>query len=321
VAKPGDVVEFKGGLHGLDPPHNLGILVERRRTKGVPWVRLVTTKGALEIKQEHLTRRAFRDRYEGRLDDEAAVQSRLRHLLQQHAAGGLAEEAEDDLARLEEALWEATCDDPRPAWTEEEVARAHYGGDPSPGQMRDVRAALEPCRRAGTGRFQTVGGRGDRWRPWRREEAAAMRRAWQDLQRLRAKLVATEETLEGRVFRRIEPEAAGLDDLDRRTLEWAKAAMVQYVDWDGVPDGGEPVRGIGGLGATRAFGMDLHRQLGFLAQDWIRTEHTSTSSDYIHFLLESGLWSAQDAVDASAATSTRKRSSSTSRTGARKPTP
>ncbi|MCA1819508.1 MAG: ribonuclease R, partial [Halobacteriales archaeon] len=48
---------------------------------------------------------------------------------------------------------------------------------------------------------------------------------------------------------------------------------------------------------VQAFGMDLHRALGFLAQDWIRSEHTSISSDYIHFLLESGLWAPQDAVD------------------------
>ncbi|MEA3165315.1 MAG: ribonuclease, partial [Thermoplasmata archaeon] len=96
---------------------------------------------------------------------------------------------------------------------------------------------------------------------------------------------------------RIDLAAAGLGEKESATLKWVKAAMVQFVDWDGVPDGGEPVAGIGGLGAVAAFGMDLHRQLGFLAQDWIASEHTSRSSDYIHFLLESGQWTPQDAVD------------------------
>jgi exoribonuclease R len=297
MAKPGDVVEFKAGLHGIDAPRNLAILLDRRRVKGVPWVRLATVDGEKEIKQEHLSRRAFKQRYDGDLKDAAALAARLRHLIQQHTGGGLAEEAEDDLARLEEALWESTCDAGQDVWTEEAIARAHYGGDPSPQQLRDVRDCLDRCRRAGTGRFQTVGGRGDQWRPWSRAERDAMQRAWQDLAALRGRLVATEETPEGRVFRRVPLAEAGLTERDRSTLAWVKAAMVQAIDWDGVPDGGEPVAGIGGLGAVQAFGMDLHRQLAFLAQDWISSEHTSRSSDFIHFLLEARLWSPQDAVD------------------------
>jgi ribonuclease R len=297
MAKPGDVVEFKAGLLGIEAPRNLAILLDRKRVKGVPWVRVVSVEGEKEIKQEHLTRRAFKARYEGDLKDIAEAQRRLLHLVKENSGGALAEEAEDDLSRLEGALWEATCDAGKDAWTEEEVAQAHYGAPPSPQQLRDVRDALDRCRRAGIGRFQTVGGRGDRWRPWSRAEHDRMVRAWQDLQDLRKKLVATEETEEGRTFRHIDLAAAQLLPKDQETLAWVKAAMVQAIDWDGVPDGAEPVAGIGGLGAVAAFGMDLHRALGFLAQDWIASEHTSRSSDYIHFLLESGLWTPQDAVD------------------------
>ncbi|MEK6976153.1 MAG: ribonuclease R family protein [Candidatus Thermoplasmatota archaeon] len=296
MSKPGDVVEFTSGLHGLDAPRNVALLLDRRRVKGVPWVKVLTLDGEKEIKAEHLSRRVFRARYDGRLDDKTAALARLRHLAQQHAGGALEEEAEDDLARLEGALWEATCDAGRDAWTEEELAQALYRGAPSPMQLRNVREALDACRRPGTGRFQTVGGRGDRWRPWSRAEHDAMLKSWEDLQALRRKLVATEETDDGRVFHRIDLNDAALGDAERATLGWVKAAMVQYVDWDGIP-ANEAVAGIGGLGAVRAFGMDLHRNLGFLAQDWIGSEHTSTSSDYIHFLLEAGLWSPQDAVD------------------------
>lgn len=297
MAKPGDVVEFRSGTLGLEAPRNLGILLDRRRVKGTPFVKLLTVDGEKEIKQEHLTRRAFRARYEGRLDDRPAVQSRLRHLIEQHGGGHLEEESEDDLVRLEQALWEATCDDPRPEWSEEELAAALHRGTASPTQLRNVREALDACRRPGTGRFQTVGGRGDRWRPWSRAEHDRLLQAWEDLQSLRRKLVATEETDEGRVFRRIDLADAALGEAERATLAWVQRAMTQFIDWDGVPADGTPVAGIGGLGAVRVFGMDLHRNLGFLAQDWIGSEHTSTSSDYIHFLLEAGLWTPQDAVD------------------------
>jgi exoribonuclease R len=294
--KPGDVVEFKPGLFGLEPPRNIAVLADRWRRKGVSWVRLVTLDGEKEAKAEHLTRRAFRSRYDGDLKDTAAVLSRLRHLAGQHAAGSLAEEAEEDLGHLEQALWESTCDLGAEALAEEEVCKAHYGSA-TPQQLRDVRAALDRCRRAGTGRFQTVGGRGDRWRPWSRAEHDRMVAAWRDLQELRGKLVASVETEEGRMFQRVPIADASLTDRDTATLQWVKAAMVQFVDWDGVPDGQEPVAGIGGLGAVQAFGMDLHRALGFLAQDWIQSEHTTVSSDYVHFLLESGLWTPEDAVD------------------------
>ncbi len=301
MAKPGDVVEFRSGLFGIEAPQNLGVLLERTRRKGVVRARVMTVEGEKEIGWDRLTHRVFKQRYEGPLAKADEVQARLRFLLSQHAEGGLAEEAEDDLGALEEALWEATCDGPpggQPGdpWTDEQIAVARYR-EPSSQQLKDVREALARCRRAGTGRFETVAGRGDTWRPWTRAEVQQMREAWERLQVLRKKLVDIQEDEEGeRLFVRIELDAAGLDEADRDAMTWARAAMEQYVEYDGVPDGRAPVAGIGGLGATRVFGMDLHRALGFLAQDWIRGEHTTTSSDYVQFLLESGLWNADQAV-------------------------
>ncbi|MFO1535754.1 MAG: RNB domain-containing ribonuclease, partial [Thermoplasmatota archaeon] len=297
MSKPGDLVEFTPGLHGLDPPRNLGILLDRQRRKGVPWVKLLTLEGEKEVKAEHLKSRVFKARYEGELKDTAKMQARLKQLVALASGGGLQEESEDDLMRLEQELWEATCAKGREEWTEPEIAQAKYGPDPSPGQLRSVRECLDRCRRAGTGRFQTVGGRGDRWRPWTLDEFRAMRAAWEDLQALRAKLVTVREVEGERTFQRVELAEAGLGSREQAALQWAKPAMAQFIHWDGVPDGAEPVAGIGGLGAVQAFGMDLHRALGFLAQDWIRSEPTTHSSNYLHFLLETGLWSPADAVD------------------------
>ncbi len=301
MAKPGDIVEFRSGLFGIEAPKNLAVLLERQRRKGVVRARVVTIEGEKEVNWDRLTHRVFKQRYEGSLTKLDDVKARLQFLIGQHSEGGLAEEAEDDLGALEEALWEATCDGPpggQPGdpWTDEQIAVARYV-EPSKQQLKDVREALARCRRAGTGRFETVAGRGDTWRPWTRSEVQEMREAWEHLQVLRKKLVDVQEDEEGeRLFVRIDMDAAGLDDTDKATMQWAKAAMEQYVEYDGVPDGTAPVAGIGGLGATRVFGMDLHRALGFLAQDWIRGEHTTTSSDYVQFLLESGLWNADQAV-------------------------
>ncbi len=290
MAKPGDVVAFRSGLHGLNEPRNVGILLARERRKGIPWVRIMTDTGALDIKQEHLLRRVFRDRFDGRLQDEAEVQARVRQLIRQNTDGGLAEEVEDDLGALEEALWQA-CSDGVPR-RDDDIAKAHYE-DPSPLQLKQVRDALERCRRPGIGRFEATD-KGDVWRAWSQEERERMQAAWDALARLKAKLVVAEETDEGRVYRPVPLTDAGLDDADQATLDWVEAAMVQFIEHDGVPDRG--IAGIGGLGATKAFGMDLHRQLGFLAGDWIRSDPTTRSSDYVHFLLESGRWRPDDAV-------------------------
>ena len=291
VARPGDIVAFKSGLHGIDAPQNLGIYVDRQRRKGVPWVTLVTVQGVLDIKAEHLSGRAFAQRYEGDLNDTGEVQARLRFLLQQHADGNLAEEAEDDLGALEERLWDAVADDAGP-YTEDELA-ARLFDEPSAQQLRDVRAALDRCRRPGVGRFETHG-KGDVWRPWTRDEVQILRQAWADLDALRVALVEVEDTEDGRRFHRIELTDA-VREAHGYTLAWVGHAMRQFVEHDGVPE--HPV-GIGGLGAVQAFGMDLHRRLGFLAADWIRSGSTTRSSDYIHFLLESGLWGPMDAVEA-----------------------
>lgn len=300
MVKPGDVVEFRSGLHGIEAPQNLAVLLARERRKGRVTAHVMTVEGTKELKWERLTRRAFKERYEGSLKDEAAVLGRLKALVAMHAEGGLAEEAEDDLGRLEEELWEAAAHaEPQPeeGWTTEALARLHYGEEPSRQQTKDVQAALDRCRRAGVGRFETVAGRGDLWLPWSLDDVATMRRAWDALGDLKARLVEVGEDEEGaRTFHRVELADADLTDDEHATLRWAKAAMVQYIEHDGVPDGAEPVAGIGGTGAVIAFGMNLHRQLGFLAQDWIRGEHTNTSSDYVQFLLEAGLWSPDEAI-------------------------
>jgi ribonuclease R len=299
MPKPGDLVEFTPGLFGLEPPGNLAFYVDRKRVKGETWVHLLTTLGLKEAKADRLKRRQFKARFDGRLDEAgvAPATARLKQFIAQNGGGALAEEAEADLARLEEELWEATCDAGRDDWSDADIAAAWAKDAPSPQQLRDVREALDGCRRAGTGRFQTVAGRGDRWRPWSRAERTRMERAWSDLATLKGKLVRAATADDGVVYTGVPVAEAGLDDRDRATLAWVEPAMRQFVEWDGVPDGAEPVAGIAGLGAVQAFGMDLHRQLAFLAGDWLGGS-VSRSSDDVRFLLGVGAWSPEDAVAA-----------------------
>ena len=53
--KTGDLVEFKAGLFGIQPPGNLGIYLERVKRKGAFFVVLHTLRGKQEVKPENVT--------------------------------------------------------------------------------------------------------------------------------------------------------------------------------------------------------------------------------------------------------------------------
>lgn len=311
MAKPGDVVELRSGVHGLEAPNNLGILLARRLVKGTPTVKIVTLKGTLEVKQDRLTKRIFKRRYEGKLDEERTVLAWLQERLGEHADGRLLEEAPDDLEALEVDLYELAVREEQEVFDEGELATLLFGSEPSSVQRKALLEVLERNRKPGRGRFETAGS-GNRWRPWQAEEIAAMRKAQADLAALRTKLLP--EELLDRDVEELQEEVTfaahrgytldqGLpapSDDEKETLAWLERAMRQYVEWDGLPPAthAEAIQGWGGLSAVQVMGMDLHRQLKFLCMDWLASQHVTTSSDYVQFLLLVGLWAPEDAVDA-----------------------
>ena len=60
--KRGNVIEFKPGLFGIQPPENIGIILQRLTRKKEVFIEVYTAKGVKELKQNQLTKKSFPDK-------------------------------------------------------------------------------------------------------------------------------------------------------------------------------------------------------------------------------------------------------------------
>ena len=59
--KRGNVIEFKPGLFGIQPPENIGIFLQRLTRKKDVFIEAYTVKGINEFRLYQLTMRSFGD--------------------------------------------------------------------------------------------------------------------------------------------------------------------------------------------------------------------------------------------------------------------
>ena len=59
--KRGNVIEFKPGLFGIQPPENIGIFLQRLTRKKEVFIDAYTVKGIKEFRLNQLTKRSFPD--------------------------------------------------------------------------------------------------------------------------------------------------------------------------------------------------------------------------------------------------------------------
>lgn len=295
--KPGDLVEFKAGLFGVQPPGNLGIYLDRVKRKGAFFVVLYTLRGKQEVKPENLTARKLSARLSP--DElEGDLAPRLKQLIEQVTKGKVTEEARAGAA-TDRDLWQKVKDTEGAPLSPEEIAAAFFATKtPSRPQAGEIRKILESCREPGVGYFEREPTREERWRPITRAEHSAFHKEKDGLQRLRNKLVLVEEVEDEEtgflrtVYRGVPVADAQLDEADRERLAFVAEAMKDFVLHD-------RFRGQHGLGGSRKHTLDgfsLFPYLKFLALDWTGTERVSVSSTFVEFLVDTDLLGLDDAV-------------------------
>lgn len=292
--RPGDLVEFKPGSHGIGAPHNYGIYLDREKRKGEFYVVLWTVKGRLAMKREALTSRQLTARIDGELD-EKTLTSRLQQLLKDLQKGKVKEEQQFRGELTDRDLWRSvsgTSD----AYSAEMLASVHFGQGASRSQVDAVRKALESCR-PGVGYFRRAG-KDERWVPIPVEAYKVAKRESEAFYALRKKLVKEEEVVEEgwdeprKVYRGVPFDEAGLADEDRARLEVAKRFMVNFVLFD--RDVGEVTLGDSGIHTIDGFSLfDFCR---WLSTDWLGGAVAGISSTFIEFLVEGGLWTEREAL-------------------------
>lgn len=292
--RPGDLVEFKDGLFGIQAPRNLGIFLERRKRKKDYFAVLVTVKGTKEVKPEQLTKRRFHAAVDPAAD-EADLVARLGDLIAQAGSGKLETEPEAGEGPSERELWERLVGHGTEPRSVEAWAALLHEREPTKGEVRRIGDVLERCRRPGVGFFE----RAERglWAPIGVDERKAFQHAMEAVGRLRRALVRVEEVEDdsGETWERllgIDPDQAGLDQEARALLEQVGAAMADAVLYDRWRD---EVTAPGARIHTLA-GQQYHRALDHLARDWTGVVTTSRSSILVQFLVDTRLVSVQDAI-------------------------
>lgn len=295
--RPGDLVEFKPGSHGIGAPNNYGIYLDRVRRKGEFYVVLWTVKGKLEMRREALTSRRLTARLDGELD-EASLASRLQQLLKDLQKGKVREEQEFRGELTDRELWRkvsGTGD----ACSAETLATLHFGQGAGKSQVEAVRKALERCR-PGVGYFRRAPGKEERWLPIGVEQYKAAKREVEGFYVLRKKLVKEEQVVEEgwpeprTAYTGVPPGEAGLTEEDRGRLGVAQRFMASFVLHD--RDTGEVTLGETGIHTIDGFSLfDFCR---WLSADWLGGALAGISSTFVEFLVEAGLWTEQEALQA-----------------------
>ena len=297
--KPGDLVEFKAGLFGIQPPANLGIYLERVKRKGAFFVVLHTVRGKQEVKPENVTGRRLQARIpEGELSGD--LTPRLRQLIEQVSKGKVETERRMEGEVSDRDLWQRVKDAEGAPLTPDEIAAAFFETKtPTRGQVGEVKKVLDTAREPGVGYFEREPGREERWRPLTRAQHSSFHKEKDGLQRLRNKLVLVEEVEDEEtgylrnVFRGVPVADAQLDEEDRRRLAFVADAMRSFVLHDRFR--GEHT--LGESGRHTLDGFSLFPYLKFLALDWTGSERVTISSTFIEFLVDADLLGVDDAVE------------------------
>ncbi len=295
--RPGNVVELKPGLFGLEPPKNLGIYLDRRKRKKEFLSVVVTIKGVKEVRREQVTKRRFQVELDAGAGEEELVK-RLKELVAQRSAGKLTEETEEeggDKQWSEQAVWEKTNVAVTEPVRPEALARFVVEGEPSKADVRRMEKILERCRRPGVGFFERHA-KGT-WLPIRRGQLQAFKRIMTENHTLRKRLVQfrveeDDSGVETESMVGVHPDEAELSDVERETLAAWGEALGAYVLYDGWKDDVVPP----GCPVHSLLGESYHRFLEHFAMDWTGAQGVSRSSAALQFLVDSGLMGVPDAI-------------------------
>ncbi|MFW9995748.1 MAG: RNB domain-containing ribonuclease [Candidatus Odinarchaeota archaeon] len=307
--KQGELIEFRAGLFGIQPPENLAILLKRHTRKKVVFLEILTIKGSREIKAKQLTRRVLNKSIDltgaGSLNNkqlQAELMPRLKDWIKQLAK----ESSLDSRARLKEEikeeksrgdpgsqreLWETICKNPKP-FDSYTLAEEWYGEVPSPTQVSAISGILKEIK-TGTGYFRIVEGEEDVWKPLTMEEYDRIKTCIKDLERLRRRLVEVEdyEDEEGYIQQRNIPVEIkyALQEEDKEIFQRVQKWMARAVEHQVLTTAKE-----GMLGETYVSEIDsfsLYQYLRFLAEDWTETRQLlQAASAMTEFLLRTDYW-------------------------------
>ncbi|MFX0060945.1 MAG: RNB domain-containing ribonuclease [Candidatus Hermodarchaeota archaeon] len=302
--KAGDLVEFRGGLFGIQPPNNLGIILELNTRKKTKYVKLLTLKGTHEIKAAQLTKRRFKHHIDLKKIKEKQLRQELTPRLKEwikvvssapDSALQVSPDARSDKP-VERELWEKICKNPV-EMTTKELAEAWFDKPPVIDQTKLIAEVLEEDN--GGGYFKLISTTPDVWLPLTIEQHQAIKQEIQRLETLRRRLVEIDEIEDEdgflqKVYLPIELDFALVTEEDKQTLARVQQWMAEIVLTKSDPK--EDV--LGGTHVHTIDNFSLFRYLRFLAEDWTETRYLlQSASAMTEFLIRTGYLSETEILE------------------------
>ncbi len=298
--KVGDLVEFKPGTFGIDPPYNLAIVLDRYTRKKVAFVQLLTIKGKQEVKADKITKRKFHVRADLSSPEKVKMEelkARLQHWIKEFNIEGQTKEVLKKKL-TERKLWDTVKGKNGPFTTRELAQEWFKVSEPTQQQIAEIDSCLSESAAQGVGYFDKVGSSPVKWRPLNDEEYKAIMQEIEQLSHLRKKLLKTvqveneEGELEARLVA-IPLEEADLNEKDLELLKKVQQWMAENVEkdaWSGI--------GLADTNVHTIEGFSLPRYLQWLAEDWTGLKGTSYANAFVEFLLTTKYWTPEDALNA-----------------------
>lgn len=313
--KRGNLVEFKPGLFGLQPPDNLGIFLDRTTRKKIVYVTVFTLKGVRELKAAQLQKRKFKYSIDipkslsgPKLD--TLLRPRLQDLINKHGtkekqATLVASQGDEEEETIlppndEHELWRYILKEPA-TLTLAEMAERWFREDPSVKQMNLIEELVEVSKAPGVGYFE-VDSTGRHYTPITEEEYSAAREDIKKLERLRERLVEVEEEEEededGFVHVITHYIPVGLEYATLSEEDWELVRRVQAWMADLVENRTVNKPALGGTHIHTVDKFSLPQFLRFLAEDWTETrELLQPDSAMVEFLLRTNHYSESEALE------------------------
>jgi len=323
-----ELVRFKKGLGGMEPPLNLGIILSREKAGKEHVARLFTLKGKLSVKWKFL-KEPTGHLYQGSKEDESAMTDFIKKAVKREEKQNILktdpryildnlhpsdiwnsmvkyiESGRTEFGMIPESMTPGTFER---AFTPEDVGRIHY--EPfflDPKHVQAVSRVLSGCSRRGDPFFVKLDmEQREYYLAYTRESIASVKENIERLERLRSRYLEwIDEEIEGSEKTRRIPKLR-VDDISQVKLDQEGVKDIDAIcSWSiyflemgrwpvepGEVQHGKgaivSVFGLGGLPVTRFERFDLERFIDYFTMDLTRTIRGRMASSLLAFLLKMG---------------------------------
>ena len=308
--KRGNVIEFKPGLFGIQPPENVGIFLQRLTRKKEVFIETYTIKGIREFRLNQLTKRIFPDTMDIPFSLPAnklhsLLQPKLQDLINQIGKKEklTSPSPKDDSSETiyppsdENHLWRFVIKEFSAPCSPFDIAWKWYREEPTTKQVQSIEDILEKAKPPGIGYFE-YDNKSKLFIAITENDYINIKEDQRQLERIRARMVEKEEYEDEDGFIQVRYIPVGLKYAQFNEQDWnfikkMQNWMIELIQTKTIKI---PALGMSSIHTIDKF--SLPQFLRYLAQDWTETsELLQPDSAMVEFLLRTDFISESDSLE------------------------